>query len=93
MTVSGAWKAEIRIRRSTEHAAERLAEVLAPEATREVPRATARLGRPTPVTVAVLIDTADTGSLRAALNTFLGWIELAAATEQVAERSLGPADP
>ena len=83
MTPSDVWTAEIVVRLEARGAAERLARALGPEATREVPRAHARLERRPQETVGLLIGTRDTGALRAALNTYLGWIELALATEAI----------
>lgn len=78
----GAWTATLQVRRPDAAGADRLYRALSPEAEREVPRARSRLRRgPGPV-VALEIGTQDTGALRAALNTYLGWIDLADATER-----------
>jgi tRNA threonylcarbamoyladenosine modification (KEOPS) complex Pcc1 subunit len=53
---------------------------LAPEATREVPRARATLRRVGPDRLEISIGARDTGAVRAALNTYLGWIDLALGT-------------
>lgn len=79
----GPWTASLRVRRTSEAAADRLFRSLSPEAGREVPRARSRLRRDSPVEVSLTIATRDTGALRAALNTYLGWIDLADATERV----------
>jgi tRNA threonylcarbamoyladenosine modification (KEOPS) complex Pcc1 subunit len=78
------WSAEIAVEGRDPHVIDRLARTLGPEAGREVPRAKARLVRDSPTRLILHIATRDTGALRAALNTFLGWIELASATEDVA---------
>jgi tRNA threonylcarbamoyladenosine modification (KEOPS) complex Pcc1 subunit len=78
------WTATITVDRSDPDVIDRLARTLGPEAGREVPRARARLERAAPTRLVLHIETKDTGALRAALNTFLGWLDLAAATERVA---------
>ncbi|MGA8664840.1 MAG: KEOPS complex subunit Pcc1 [Thermoplasmata archaeon] len=80
------WTATISVRAPTEQVAGWLERALAPEATREVPRAKAQLGRPQPTVVEIVIQARDTGSLRAALNTYLGWVHLSLATLPKAER-------
>jgi len=82
------WAATISVRFASEQVAAWVERALAPEATREVPRARATLGRPTPTVVEITIQTRDTGALRAALNTYLGWVHLSLATLPKAE---GPA--
>jgi tRNA threonylcarbamoyladenosine modification (KEOPS) complex Pcc1 subunit len=82
VTDDDAWEATIEFRRDSEAGAERLARALAPESTREVPRARATVGRPGPLLVRLTISARDTGAARAALNTYLGWIQLAISTEQ-----------
>ena len=79
------WTASITIRRPTREAADRLARTLSPEAAREVPRARSTIVRPRDRVVAIEIKTRDTGALRAAMNTFLGWTQLALTTEERAE--------
>ncbi len=64
--------------------ADRLAQSLAPEVVREVPRARAEIERGAPGEIRVLITARDTGALRAAVQTYLGWLRLAEATEAVA---------
>lgn len=61
-----------------------LEESLRPEAAREVPRASARLRHSSPGSVEVTIRADDAGAMRAALNTYLGWIDLGLATARVA---------
>ena len=83
MTLHDVWTAEIRVAFDDPEAAGRLSRTLAPEAAREVPRAHAALDHPDPTTVRLTIGTRDTGALRAALNTYLGWVELAERTEAI----------
>ena len=86
MTTDG-WTGRITVRRPDGPSADRLTRALAPEATREVPRARAILERGPGASVILSIDARDTGALRAALNTYLGWIDLANRTESVAAGS------
>jgi tRNA threonylcarbamoyladenosine modification (KEOPS) complex Pcc1 subunit len=79
------WTASITVRRPTREAADRLSRTLLPEAAREVPRARSEIRRPSDRVVAIEIRTRDTGALRAAMNTFLGWTQLALTTEERAE--------
>ena len=58
---------------------------LGPESSREVPRARAQVRRTGDRTLELALDARDSGALRAALNTYLGWIHLALATARVAE--------
>jgi tRNA threonylcarbamoyladenosine modification (KEOPS) complex Pcc1 subunit len=83
VTAADVWSALIVVERASPESAERLARALAPEASREVPRARARIGRPSESVVELRITAGDTGALRAALNTYLGWVELTAATESI----------
>jgi tRNA threonylcarbamoyladenosine modification (KEOPS) complex Pcc1 subunit len=78
------WSATIDLRASTPDEAGWLAAALAPEAAREVPRASATLRRAGADTVSIEIAAADAGAMRAALNTYLGWVELALATVRAA---------
>ena len=87
MSPADVWQAEIVVRLPLARAAERLARTLGPEAAREVPRARTHLERPSADSVRLRIATRDTGALRAALNTYLGWIELALATEEIVAAS------
>lgn len=81
MSDPGGWTATIRATRSSAAAAERLERTLGPESAREVPRTRAKMRRPEPRVVEVEITTKDTGALRAALQTFVGWVQLVDATE------------
>lgn len=84
MTSPPAWSGLIACRCPTPEMADRLARSLAPEVVREVPRARAEIERGAPGEVRVRIVARDTGALRAALQTYLGWLRLAEATEAVA---------
>jgi tRNA threonylcarbamoyladenosine modification (KEOPS) complex Pcc1 subunit len=78
------WTAHLAVHRDDPAAMDRLERALLPEASREVPRARARMSRVDPRTLVLEITAHDTGALRAALNTYLGWVALADATERVA---------
>jgi tRNA threonylcarbamoyladenosine modification (KEOPS) complex Pcc1 subunit len=75
------WTATLTVRRREPAAAARLYAALLPEAAREVPRARARVEHPSPNEVRIALTARDTGALRAAFNTYLGWIALADRTE------------
>jgi KEOPS complex subunit Pcc1 len=77
------WLASIVVRRPTAASADHLLSVLTPEAGREVPRSTATISR-RGNTVTLRLRATDTGALRAAVNTFLGWVDLATRTEELA---------
>ncbi|HYA57909.1 MAG TPA: KEOPS complex subunit Pcc1 [Thermoplasmata archaeon] len=82
--VAEPWTARISVRPGRAEVAEWLARALGPEATREVPRAHAKVSRPAPDVVEVAIRAADAGAMRAALNTYLGWVQLSLTTAEVA---------
>jgi tRNA threonylcarbamoyladenosine modification (KEOPS) complex Pcc1 subunit len=84
VTAPPVWTATLLLQLPSEEAAQRLEAALRPEAAREVPRARARIERPSARAVRLAIDANDTGALRAALNTYLGWVTLAQATEAAA---------
>lgn len=81
--MAGPWQAELAVRCESPEAAERMYRVLAPESSREVPRARAELGPPEDATLRLRIEARDTGALRAALQTFLGWVQLEEETARV----------
>lgn len=86
MSRAPAWTASVRLTLDRSEVARWLEEALAPEARREVPRARSTLlrkGR----TVELRVDAADAGAMRAALNTYLGWVALALSTVRAAEES------
>jgi tRNA threonylcarbamoyladenosine modification (KEOPS) complex Pcc1 subunit len=93
VTEHAEWYASIRLRRPTRADAERIAQALAPEATREVPRARAQLVRPDPRSVEIRITAADTSACRAALNTYLAWVGLVLSTERAAAPPAASPDP
>lgn len=90
MTARSDWDGVIEIEQEDAGAADRLTAALRPEASREVPRATARVERVGPAGVRISLTARDTGALRAALNTYLGWISLADRTEEVGRDALAP---
>jgi tRNA threonylcarbamoyladenosine modification (KEOPS) complex Pcc1 subunit len=90
--VSGAnapWTATVTVRTPDERLVAMLERSLRPEAEREVPRARAALARPSAGTVELAIEARDVGAMRAALNTYLGWVDLSIAT--VRSANAGPA--
>lgn len=88
MTLPSDWTVTLEHRSADAAAARRLYQVLVPEASREVPRARAVLAPPVDRVLTLAIDAKDTGGLRAAVQTYLGWLQLAEATERVGQ--LGP---
>jgi len=90
----GAWTATLTVALPDPAEADWLASALGPESAREVPRAGASVHRRGPTTVEVVVRAADAGAMRAALNTYLGWIELTLATVRTARAAAsGPAKP
>jgi tRNA threonylcarbamoyladenosine modification (KEOPS) complex Pcc1 subunit len=85
-----AWSAVLTVDLAGAAAAGWLERSLAPEASREVPRATARLHRATERRLELRIEARDAGAMRAALNTYLGWIGLASETGRLAARAAAP---
>ena len=81
------WAASVQLRVDDPKVAEWLEQALRPEAAREVPRAHAELKRSGDATLNLSITAKDSGAMRAALNTYLGWIHLSLATAQAARRS------
>ena len=75
-----AWSATVTVRPGSARLASVLERSLRPEAEREVPRARAELRRPTDDSVELVISARDSGAMRAALNTYLGWVHLSLAT-------------
>jgi tRNA threonylcarbamoyladenosine modification (KEOPS) complex Pcc1 subunit len=84
------WTATFTVRLDSPEAAERLLRSLGPEAAREVPKTSATISRPTPTTLAIEVRASDAGALRAAANTYLGWVDLAGASEAVARAAASP---
>jgi tRNA threonylcarbamoyladenosine modification (KEOPS) complex Pcc1 subunit len=79
------WHATVTVRARDPEFARSLELALRPEASREVPRARAELRAAAGTELELRISAADTGAMRAALNTYLGWIHLAAATVRSVE--------
>jgi len=82
-----AWTATVRIRVDDPAVRGWLEQALRPEAAREVPRAHAELRPGEDGSLDLSITARDSGAMRAALNTYLGWIHLSLATAQAARRS------
>lgn len=74
------WTAVISVRLPREPLAVWLERALGPEAAREVPRARAEVRRSAASVVEIALTARDTGSMRAAMNTYLGWVHLALET-------------
>jgi tRNA threonylcarbamoyladenosine modification (KEOPS) complex Pcc1 subunit len=83
------WAVTISVRTRDPRVAGWLERALGPEVTREVPRARATLARPAPDRLDIVLAARDTGAVRAALNTYLGWVHLALATLPPAGRPPG----
>ncbi|HZY71411.1 MAG TPA: CTAG/PCC1 family protein [Thermoplasmata archaeon] len=79
------WTASLEVRAGSKAVAGRWRVALGPESQREIPRATARIGRIPDATVRVHLEAPTPGALRAAVNTYLGWFDLLARASQVAE--------
>ncbi|NNN17105.1 MAG: hypothetical protein HKL79_01905 [Thermoplasmata archaeon] len=84
MSPEPSWTATISIRLEEAEVADWLARALAPEAAREVPRATASIDHSVPNIVRISLEARDTGAARAALNTYLGWVHLTLETVRAA---------
>jgi tRNA threonylcarbamoyladenosine modification (KEOPS) complex Pcc1 subunit len=80
VNLAAGWSASIEVRCASPEAAQRLYRVLAPESAREVPRTQVRLHPPKDDQVRLDLDAHDTGALRAAVQTYLGWVQLTEAT-------------
>lgn len=78
------WEASVRVRVDSPAVLDWLEQALRPEAAREVPRAHAEIHRGERGSLEVTISARDSGAMRAALNTYLGWIHLSLATAQAA---------
>jgi len=82
-----AWTATIRVRVDSPSVVDWVEQALGPEASREVPRARAELHRGTGPSLELSISARDSGAMRAALNTYLGWIHLSLATARAAQHT------
>ncbi len=89
----GEWTATLTVRSTGPEFAGWLEQALRPEASREVPRARAEIRRTEGGVVEVAIVARDVGALRAALNTYLGWIHLSVATVRAARPELSSESP
>ncbi len=78
-----AWSATVSVAAGGAELARWLERALLPEAAREVPRARTSVRR-TGDRLDLRIETGDAGAMRAALNTYLGWVSLSLATAGVA---------
>jgi tRNA threonylcarbamoyladenosine modification (KEOPS) complex Pcc1 subunit len=82
-----AWTASVEVSSKTPAVLDWVEEALRPEAAREVPRAHADVHRGPGGSLELTISARDSGAMRAALNTYLGWIHLSLATARAADRS------
>lgn len=89
MTDRGPWRATIEVHRPSASATDRIVQALAPEVSREVPRARAELRPSDTTTVTLALEADDTSSCRAALNTYLSWVGLVLSTERSASGPVG----
>jgi tRNA threonylcarbamoyladenosine modification (KEOPS) complex Pcc1 subunit len=80
------WTATIRVRVRDQELGTWVERSLRPEAAHEVPRARTEVRPVGPGRLEVAINARDCGALRAALNTYLGWIHLSLATARAAGR-------
>ena len=78
-----AWTATVRLRTGRGALGRWLEQALSPEAAREVPRARTALHRD-PHGLELRVEADDAGAMRAALNTYLGWVALSLATLRAA---------
>lgn len=84
------WTALVTVRSPNERLVGMMERSLRPEAEREVPRARAELRRRSPDTLELEITARDSGAMRAALNTYLGWVHLSTATVRSGTAPAGP---
>ncbi|HXY46284.1 MAG TPA: KEOPS complex subunit Pcc1 [Thermoplasmata archaeon] len=75
-TVAAEWSATVEVHAPDARLLDWIERALGPEAAREVPRSTAELDRGRDGGVVLSISARDSGAMRAALNTYLGWIHL-----------------
>jgi tRNA threonylcarbamoyladenosine modification (KEOPS) complex Pcc1 subunit len=87
------WSATVSVRAGNPRLVRWIERSLRPEAAREVPRTRAELRTGPPDTVVITISARDSGALRAALNTYLRWVELSLATARAAASTRGAGDP
>ena len=89
-TVPAEWTATVEVRSPDAPLLDWLERALGPEAAREVPRSTAELRRAKDGGVVISISTRDSGAMRAALNTYLGWIHLSIGAATAARHRRAP---
>jgi len=82
------WTATVSVRADDPKVLDWLERALRPEADREVPRARAAVARPDQDTLELTVSSHDSGAMRAALNTYLGWVHLSLATARTADRPM-----
>lgn len=87
--VAAEWTATITLRPPDSSVATALVAALRPEAAREVPRSTAEVSRDGAGGVTIKVLAHDAGAMRAAMNTYLGWIDLALAAARAARAGTG----
>jgi len=80
------WTATVEVRVDDPTVADWIEQALRPEAAREVPRAHAELKRGRGGSLELSISARDSGAMRAALNTYLGWLHLSLATAKTARK-------
>jgi tRNA threonylcarbamoyladenosine modification (KEOPS) complex Pcc1 subunit len=80
VNASTPWTVTITVRAEPPLTLEWLRRALSPELAREVPRASASVSQPDLHTLRIEVHAKDTGSARAAMNTYLGWVHLASET-------------
>jgi tRNA threonylcarbamoyladenosine modification (KEOPS) complex Pcc1 subunit len=85
------WSATVRLRTGRAELARWLERALLPEAAREVPRARTVVRRAGAI-VELRVEASDAGAMRAALNTYLGWVALSLATLGAAAPTLAASD-
>ena len=90
MTGAVPWRADLRVKCRDQSSARALFRVLVPEAEREVPRTRTVLVSPKGAEVHIRLEAADTGAVRAGVNTHLGWLALAQETQRAAVRAARP---
>ena len=78
------WTASVRLHSLDPKVVDWLEQALRPEAEREVPRAHAEIHRGEAGSLEIAISARDSGAMRAALNTYLGWVALSLATARAA---------
>jgi tRNA threonylcarbamoyladenosine modification (KEOPS) complex Pcc1 subunit len=89
--VRAGWTASITVSVRDPAFSEHLERALGPEAAREVPRSTARVHREAPDRLVIDVSARDSGAMRAALNTYLGWVALSTAAARLARERRSPA--